>query len=181
MPSALEIKDFLKLEQGLQEVGFLASVYNSAIVVPDNVLKTFPHTIAGRSLCGSIYYLLEAPGGSVMHRVTGDMLYHFYAGDPVQMLLLHPKGGAEVSIFANNLALRQEPMKVIPGGTWLGSRIVPGGTWALMGVSMAPGFDPVDYAIGDRDRLTREYSEQRDLIRALTRESAKEEDRSAKD
>ena len=180
MPSAQDIKDFLKLEPDLQEGGFLASVYNSTIVVPDIVLKTFPRTKAGRSLCGSIYYFLEAPGCSVMHRVTGDMLYHFYAGDPVQMLLLHPTGGAEVTIFGNNLALRREPMKVIPGGAWLGSRIVPGGTWALMGVSMAPGFDPVDYAIGDRDQLTREYSEQRDLIRALTHESAKKGDRSAK-
>lgn len=180
MPSAEDIKDFLKLEPSLQEGGFLASVYNSTIVVPDTVLKSLPRTKAGRSLCGSIYYFLEAPGCSVMHRVTGDMVYHFYAGDPVQMLLLHPKDGAEVCVFGNNLALRQRPMKVIPGGTWLGSRIMPGGTWALMGVSMAPGFDSVDYAIGDRDQLFREYSEQGDLIRTLTRESVKKGGRSAK-
>jgi uncharacterized protein len=180
MLSAQDIKDFLKLEPNPQEGGFLASVYNSPIVVPDNILKTFPRTNAGRSLCGFIYYFLEAPGCSVIHRVTGDMLYHFYAGDPVQMLLLYPKGGAEVATFGNNLARRQEPMKVVPGGTWLGSRVVPGGTWALMGVSMAPGFDPVDYTIGDRDKLLREYPEQADLMRALTREPAKKGGRGGK-
>jgi predicted cupin superfamily sugar epimerase len=179
MPSAQDIKGWLKLEPNPQEGGFLASVYNSTITVPDKVLAGFRPTKAGRAICGAIYYFLEAPGCSVMHRVTGDMLYHFYAGDAVQMLLLPPKGVAEVAIFGNNLALRQNPMKVIPGGTWLGSRLTDGGTWALMGVSMAPGFDPVDYAIGDRNELVRRYPEQVDLIRALTHESRKKAGRSA--
>ena len=169
MPSAQYVKDWLKLEPNPQEGGSLASVYNSTIKVPDMALRGFPPTKTGRSICGSIYYFLESPGCSVMHRVTGDMLYHFYGGDAVQMLLLPPKGSAEVAIFGNNLALRQHPMKLIPGGTWLGSRLMTGGTWALMGVSMAPGFDPVDYAIGDRQQLIRQYPEQADLIRALTR------------
>jgi predicted cupin superfamily sugar epimerase len=108
-----------------------------------------------------------------MHRVTGDMLYHFYAGDPVQMLLLSEDGGTEVTIFGNNLALSRGPMKVIPGGTWLGSRLTPGGTWALMGVSMAPGFDPVDYAIGDRKDLIAQYPKQEQLITVLTRDKDK--------
>lgn len=186
MPTAQEIKDWLKLEPNPQEGGFLASVYNSTITVPDSILKGFHSTASGRSICGAIYYFLEAPGCSVMHRVTGDMLYHFYAGDPVEMLLLHPndpKGKhvpAEVRIFGNNLPLGQSPMKPIPGGTWLGSRLTPGGSWALMGVSMAPGFDPVDYAIGDRDKLVQQYPEQADLIRALTREPRKKAGRDAK-
>jgi len=176
MPSAQEIKEWLKLEPNPQEGGFFASVYNSSIIVPDSSLECFPHTSEGRSICGAIYYFLEAPGCSVMHQVTGDMLYHFYAGDPVQMLLLPPDSPkkehvpAVVCIFGNNLALGQSPMKAIPGGTWLGSRLTPGGLWALMGVSMAPGFDPVDYAIGDRDELVQQYPEQAGLIRALTRE-----------
>jgi uncharacterized protein len=170
MLSAQAVKARLGLEPNRQEGGFLASVYNSKIVVPDNVLKGFPQTKAGRSICGSIYYFLEAPGCSVMHRVTGDMLYHFYTGDPVQMLLLHENGSAEVTIFGNDLALGQDPMKVITGGTWLGSRLTPGGAWALMGVSMAPGFDPVDYTIGQRKQLIAQFPEQEQLITLLTRE-----------
>jgi hypothetical protein len=96
------------------------------------------------------------------------------------MLLLRPDGGTEVAIFGNNLALRQNPVKVIPGGTWLGSRLTPGGTWALMGVSMAPGFDPVDYTIGDRNELVARYPEQAGLIGALTREPLKKAARNAK-
>jgi predicted cupin superfamily sugar epimerase len=173
MPNARAIKDWLKLEPNSEEGGFLGSVYQSPITIPDKVLKKFPSVKQARSICGAIYYFLESPGCSVVHRVTGDMLYHFYAGDPVQMLLLYPTGSrvrTEVCIFGNNLALHQSPMKVIPGGTWLGSRVTPGGSWALMGVSMAPGFDPVDYSIGARDELVKQYPEQADLIRKLTRD-----------
>jgi predicted cupin superfamily sugar epimerase len=172
MPRAQDIKDWLNLTPNTTEGGFLASVYQSPITIPDKVLKGFAPTKQGRSMCGAIYYFLESPGCSVLHRVTGDMLYHFYCGDPVQMLLLHPRGSSvasEVCVFGNNIALGQRPMTVIRGGTWLGARLMPGGPWALMGVTMAPGFDPADYAIGDRAHLIKEYPEQADLIKALTR------------
>jgi|ERR1035441_7604246 predicted cupin superfamily sugar epimerase len=174
MPSAKAIKDWLNLAPNPQEGGFLASVYTSPLTIPDKVLKKFPPAAQPRSICGAIYYFLESPGCSVMHRVTGDMIYHFYAGDPVEMLLLYPAGSpvrTEACIFGNNLALQHSPMKVIPGGTWLGSRLTPEGSWALMGVTMAPGFDPVDYSIGKRDELVGQYPEQADLIRSLTRNS----------
>ena len=171
MLTAQAVKELLKLAPNVQEGGFFASVYQSSIIIPNKDLKGFDESPHGRPICSAIYYFLETPGCSVMHRVTGDMLYHFYAGDPVQMLQLHPQGSkvrTDVSVFGGHLALLQEPMKVIPGGTWLGSRLMPGGKWALMGVSMAPGFDPVDYSIGKRSELTRQYPEQKDLIEQLT-------------
>jgi uncharacterized protein len=174
MPNAKAIKDWLKLEPNDQEGGFLSEVYESPIYIPDKVLKGFKKTKRGRSICGAIYYFLESPGRSVLHQVTGDMVYHFYGGDPVQMLLLHPKKSkvhSEVVLFGSNLAQKQQPMKVISGGTWLGSRLMTNGSWALMGVTMAPGFDPRDYAIGSRKRLIKEYPEQHDLIQQLTNDN----------
>ncbi len=189
MLNAKAIREWLELEPNPQEGGLLAIVYGSSIMIPDRDLPGFQPTpperqVHGRSICGAIYYFLEGSslkptGRSVLHRVTGDMIYHFYAGDPVQMLLLHPKDrqaqsagagnvSSEVCVFGNNLAQRQSPMKVIPGGTWLGSRLMPGGSWALMGVTMAPGFDPIDYSIGKRDELIKEYPEQTSLITQLT-------------
>jgi predicted cupin superfamily sugar epimerase len=60
-------------------------------------------------------------------------------------------------------------MKIIPGGTWLGSRIKGSGSYALMGVSIAPGFDPADYSIGKRQALTETYPERKKMITDLTR------------
>src|SRR5262249_49299283 len=127
--SADYIKDRFKMKPNLQEGGFLSEVYTSPIVIPDELLKGFASTKQGRSICSAIYYLLESPGCSVLHRVTGDMLYHFYLGDPVQMLLLPPGGKPEVCVFGNNLLQGQQPLKVVPGDTWLGSRLMPGGSW----------------------------------------------------
>jgi uncharacterized protein len=172
MLTADEIKSWLKLTPNPQEGGFLTPVYDSSIHIPDNILKGFPPSKNGRSLCGAIYYFLDPMGCSVLHKVTGDMIYHFYCGDPVQQLLLFPADGpnsSELCVFGNDLALGQSPLKVIPGGTWLGSRLMPGGSWALMGVTMAPGFDPMDYVIGRRKELVSQYPEREELITALTR------------
>jgi predicted cupin superfamily sugar epimerase len=37
---------------------------------------------------------------------------------------------------------------------WQGSTLRPGGRYALLGTTMAPGFEFADYEAGDRDQLT---------------------------
>jgi predicted cupin superfamily sugar epimerase len=172
MLTSKQVVDWLGLVPNAAEGGYFAPVYESSVKLPSGTIASGVQQ--ERSLCSAIYYLLDAAGCSVMHRVAGDMIYHFYDGDPVEMLLLYPKGQAnrhENCIFSNNIASGGQPMKVIPGGTWLGSRLTPGGTYALMGVSMAPGFDPNEYMIGQRNELVREFPEQAALIKELTRES----------
>ena len=154
------------------EGGYFASTYTSSILIPGKDLPGFKPIKEERPICGAIYYLVDPQSFSAMHRVTGNMLYHFYSGDPVQMLLLYPDGAPkryEVCVFSNDIAAGGSPMKVIPGGTWLGSRMIGGGKYAFMGVSLDPGFNPADYEIGRRQDLMKEYPEQKELIEALTR------------
>jgi hypothetical protein len=164
-----QIIDLLKLQSNSAEGGYFASTYISQLTLPGEAAK--PAESKGRSLCSAIYYFLDRDTQSVMHQVTGDMIYHFYVGDPIEMLLLYPEGAAkrdEICVFSNDIGTGGQPMKVIPGGTWLGSKLGDGGRWALMGVTMAPGFDPRDYAIGKREELLKEYPQQASLIRELT-------------
>jgi predicted cupin superfamily sugar epimerase len=174
MTTSGDIIKWLKLQPNTVEGGYLAGTYESPIKLADASLPGFPITGNSRPLCGAIYYFLGADDISILHKVTGDMVYHFYSGDPVQMLLLFPPGfpnRTEVFNFNNEIGSGGGPMKVIPGGTWLGSRLIPGGNYALMGVTMAPGFHPNDYAIGERDKLINEYPEQKDMIESLTKQS----------
>lgn len=132
---------------------------------------TYPPADMQNPPSSAIYYFLGKSDRSVMHQVKGDMLYHFYKGDPVEMLLLYPEGSpvkSEVVIFSNDIVAGGRPMMVIPGGTWIGSRVLKGGSWSLMGVTMAPPFNPAEYAIGNRDKLIAEYPKQRRMIIALT-------------
>lgn len=146
------------------EGGYFAQVYTSAIVLDNSALPGFKKITEKRPLCGGIYYLVDSESVSLLHRVTGDMLYHFYMGDPVQQLLLYPDGSYEIATFSSD-----NPMKVIPGGTWLGSKMDRGGQYALMGVTMAPGYVPEDYELGNREELDKEYPAVKGMIRELTK------------
>lgn len=162
MPTASQLIKKLKLELNGTEGRYFAS--------------TYPLANAKNPPCSAIYYLLDNKRCSILHSVTSDMLYHFYSGDPVEMLLLYPKGHvpeSELCIFSNDLQAGRTPMKVIPAGTWLGSRIKADGTYALMGVSMAPAFDPNGYKFGERDTLMKQYPNRKKLIIALTEEPKK--------
>ena len=57
---------------------------------------------------------------------------------------------------------------IVPGGVWQGCRLAPGGAFALMGTTMAPGFDPSTFELGCRDDLIASYPAQAERIRALT-------------
>ena len=58
---------------------------------------------------------------------------------------------------------------LVPKGTWQGAFVVPGGKFALLGCSVAPGFDENDFELGDRNVLLAKYPDLRELILRLTR------------
>ncbi len=143
------------------EGGYFAETYRSAYVVPS------PARTGSRSAATAIFYLLTPESHSALHRLQGDEVYHFYLGDPVRMLNLHPGGSGEELLLGPDLASGHRLQHVVPGGVWQGSRLQPGGRYALMGTTMAPGFDPRDYEPASRDALLASHSAHAGLIRAL--------------
>src|SRR5256885_8827352 len=93
-----------------------------------------PGTPAGarRSIGTAIYYLITPRSFSEMHRVPGVEIFHFYGGDPAEMLQLDPAGGGRRVTLGGDLEAGMEPQLVVPGGTWQGTRLTPGGVWALL-------------------------------------------------
>lgn len=117
-----------------------------------------------------LYFLTSAPDSfSALHRLPTDEIYHFYLGDPVELLLLHPQGRSERIILGHDLRAGHQVQFVVPRDVWQGSRLVPGGRWALLGTTMAPGYDDTDYQQGLREDLIRGYPEEAETIRLLTR------------
>jgi predicted cupin superfamily sugar epimerase len=105
---------------------------------------------------------------SAMHRLPVDEVWHFYRGDPLELLLLDPAGGARVEALGPD----QHVQLVVPAGTWMGARVAGGGRWTLCGTTMAPGFVAEDYEGGDADELCARYPAVADHIRALCRPDA---------
>jgi uncharacterized protein len=129
----------------------------------------------GARSCGTaIYFMLtdEPDCFSALHRLKGDEIYHFYLGDPVELLLLRPDGGRDRVVLGPDVLHGQQVQFMVPGGCWQGSRLAPGGKFALMGTTMAPGFDLRDNEPGQRAELLAQYPAAREEILRLTREGA---------
>ena len=115
----------------------------------------------------AIYYLLLAPDFSALHALTSTETYHWYAGAPLRMLLLHPDGDTTEPVLGPDLAAGQRPQLVVPAGTWQGSR--PAGEWSLVGTTVAPPFGWAAFRLGDPVELAARYPAHRARIGELTR------------
>src|SRR6185436_7868549 len=122
-----------------------------------------------RNVSTCIYYLLTPETFSAIHRMKSDEIFHFYAGDAVEMLQLRPDVTGRIVVISNDLAAGHEPQLVVPAGVWQGCRLKPGGAWALMGCTVAPGFDYADFELADRSELIKAHPNHAEMIAALTK------------
>jgi uncharacterized protein len=165
--SAQRLKDLLQLEPHPREGGWFRQTYRSAERIPQNIL---PERYAGERAAGTaIYYLLTPDTFSEMHRLASDEVFHFYLGDPIEMLQLKPHGQGEIVRMGSDVEGGMMPQLLVPRGVWQGSRLIAGGEVALLGCTVSPGFDYADYEQGTRERLTSEYPAFAEMIRELTR------------
>lgn len=116
----------------------------------------------------AIYYLLAAPDFSALHSLASVEVYHWYAGSPLELLLLHPDGRAERRLIGPDAEAGQLPQVAVEAGVMQGSS--PAGAWSLVGTTMAPPFDWNGFVLGERDALRAAYPEAAARIAELTRE-----------
>ena len=160
--TAEEIKDLLKLQAHPIEGGFFRRTYTSEICV---------ELERGKRPAGTaIYYLLEEDTFSEMHKLPSDEIFHFYLGDPVEMLQLWPDGRSVLVTLGSDLANGQLVQTLVPAGVWQGARLVDEGKVALLGCSVVPGFDFADYTSGSYAELAERWPDEAERIRALTRD-----------
>ena len=126
-----------------------------------------PEDEHGRPAGSAIILLLSRADDhfSALHRLPTDEVWHYYRGDPLELLLLEPDGTARVEVLGPD----QHVQFTVPAGTWMGAQVTEGGSWTLCGTTMAPGFLPADYEGGDADTLAARYPSVADRIRALCR------------
>lgn len=116
---------------------------------------------------GAIYYMLIGAEISALHRLASVELFHFYAGAPARMLLLHPDGTATEPTLGPAVLEGQEPQVVVPGGVWQGTESLGG--WTLLGTTMAPGFTEEEFELGRAEDLTPGWPDHEERIKRLAR------------
>ncbi|GHA43053.1 cupin domain-containing protein [Streptomyces purpurascens] len=126
-----------------------------------------PERPDGRPEGTAIVALLTADSFSALHRLPTDEIWHFYLGDPLELLLLAPDGSTRTVVLGPDVLGGQHVQFTVPAGTWMGGRTH--GQWTLFGCTMAPGFTFEGYEHGDERELTARFPTEADRIAELSR------------
>ncbi len=122
-----------------------------------------------RAFSTAIYFLLEGTDFSAFHRIKQDELWHFYDGAPLRIHMIDGPGRYSTALLGNDGSRDTVPQAVVPAGTRFGAALAERGTYALVGCTVAPGFDCRDFEMPGRTRLSEAYPQHRALIESLTR------------
>jgi len=148
------------------EGGSYCRTYSSDLVFPQQQLPSGFH--GARPASTAIYFLLEKGQFSAMHRIASDELWHFYYGDPLLVYEINTEGALKTHRLGNHPENGEQFQCLVKAGSWFGSKTKDGGNYALVGCTVAPGFDFDDFELAERNALLQLYPQHRDIIEMLT-------------
>jgi len=162
--SADEVRKLLKLEPHAT-CGFVRVTFMSKErIAPGGLPAPFA---AGRPV-GSALYFMVTPGAPVrLHRIRNDQLYHYYLGDPLEVLMLRVDGTTERVVVGPDVRGGQLVQLPIPGNTFHTARVIGRRRWFLGASTEWPGVEPVDVEIGNVDALAAKYPQVADDLRTF--------------
>ncbi|MBN1298967.1 MAG: cupin domain-containing protein [Actinobacteria bacterium] len=139
---AEDIIRILGLEYLQNEGGYFRETYRSSYMAdfigPDGRKER-------KAVSTAIYYLITPQSFSHLQMIPQDEIFHFYMGDPAEMLLLYDDGRYEIKILGQDLFSGQHMQVIVPGRTWQAFSLIEGGDFALLGTTVAPAFENSDF------------------------------------
>jgi predicted cupin superfamily sugar epimerase len=156
----------LKLEPH-PEGGFYRQIYKADLVLPQNALSA--QFTGPRAAATGIYFLLQGTNFSAFHRLRSDELWHFYLGAPVLVHVIAEDGQLSEILLGSDPEAGEALQAVVKAGNWFASCVKDGTSFALVGCTVAPGFDFDDFELAKRKELLRSYPQHRGLIERFTR------------
>src|SRR5689334_11264432 len=117
-PTAQELIDHLDMTMLPHEGGWFVETYRAK-----QTLSGLPGYNGPRSVATSIYYLLTSTTCSRLHRLKSDEIFHFYLGDPVEMLHLAPDGNGTLFTMGSDVLGGHLCQLLVPHDAWQGARL----------------------------------------------------------
>jgi predicted cupin superfamily sugar epimerase len=149
------------------EGGWFRETYRSAETIP---LGGLPERFdEERSISTAICFLLEQGDISALHRIKSDEVWHFYAGAPLKVHMISPGGERSMFLLGRDVAEGERLQAVVPAGCWFGAELAAGGDYALVGCTVAPGFDFNDFEMADRNECMTMFPDHAEFVLRLTR------------
>jgi predicted cupin superfamily sugar epimerase len=161
----------LKLEPH-PEGGHYRQTYRAELMLPKGSL---PQEFTGaRAAATAIYFLLQGEEFSALHRLKSDEVWHFYLGDSLAVEVIDAAGQHVEILLGDDWEAGEVLQAVVKAGSWFGSSLrratgLGGRGFALVGCTVAPGFDFEDFEMAKRKELMEIYPDHRSWIERLTR------------
>jgi uncharacterized protein len=162
----------------------------STLVAKSAIRVGQPGPGGARAASTAIYFLLEGKSFSAFHRLRWDEMWHFYGGSPLVVHVINAAGEYSSIFLGDDPGADQVFQAVVKAGCWFASEIVRNPhpstgsgqaftqnrgeaghpPWALVGCTVAPGFEFEDFELAKREELMRRFPQHRELIERLTRQ-----------
>ena len=147
------------------EGGYYRQTYRADLVLEELP----PRFSSSRPASTAIYFLLDGRNFSAFHRLQSDELWHFHLGAPLTVHVIDPDGRYSKIQLGSDPEAGEVLQAVVKAGCWFASHISDEKSFALVGCTVAPGFDFDDFELAERDKLVEAYPQYRDVITRFTR------------
>jgi uncharacterized protein len=121
------------------EGGYFREVHRSALAVRPQDERP------ERAALTAIYFLLAEGQISRWHRVRSDEVWHFFEGDPLELICMNPTFDEITRSLIGPVERNMQPLRVVSADFWQAAR--PTGAYALVGCTVGPGFDFADFSM----------------------------------
>ncbi len=82
--------------------------------------------------------------------------------------MITPAGTLDEVVMGRDPGRGEVFQAVVPAGSWYGAALAESASYALVGGTVAPGFDFADFELGERGRLLAQFPRHRAVIERLT-------------
>lgn len=147
------------------EGGFYRETYRAPTLVDT------PH--GPRAASTAIYFLVPRGTCSALHRIASDEVWHHYAGAALRVVRIAEDGTRRDLVIGADIDAGQKMQGVVPAGEWFGAMLEgreDEPDWALVGCTVAPGFDFADFELARRTDLVARFPQHEAVITTLTHE-----------
>jgi uncharacterized protein len=149
------------------EGGYYRQTYKSDLILEK---ESLPAEFTGpRAASTAIYFLLDGENFSAFHRLRSDEVWHFYVGATLVVHVIDEGGRYSEILLGNDPEAGEVLQAVVKARCWFASRVRDGRSFALVGCTVAPGFEFTDFEMARREELVLQYPQHREVIEGLTR------------
>jgi predicted cupin superfamily sugar epimerase len=157
-----EVKKILNLEPNAT-CGYVRVTFVSRLRIAAGGL---PAPFAdGRPTGSALFFMLTPQEPVKLHRIRNDQFYHYYLGDPIEVLMMLTDGTTQHHIVGPDIRAGHKVQLFIPGNTFHTARVIGTRQWFLGGSTEWPGVEPADVELGKADELAAKYPSVAEQIR----------------